>query len=144
MGNFAMMLPRSRRNRTRIAVWLLSILLGSVLTLAVVNDWLRRLPALHCEGFGCMGEGLLLFGTACCIPLVMGVLGVIVGKPQRVSFGFEAFGIATLCMLVSGAVIGIHAHRKVTAGCEDALRICQQNPKLCTPVDVESYQRCAR
>jgi len=74
----------------------------------------------------------------------MGVLGLIVGKPRRVSFGFEAFGIATLCILISAPVINAHARSKVIAGCEDALRACQQNPKLCTPLDVESYERCAR
>lgn len=102
--------------------------------LAVTHEWLRMV--FYCEGFGCMGLGVLYLVLAAAIVLAFAVLGTVYGPMPRWSSAMFAGGVAAVAMLVAFAVIDQAQKNKNAIAFSKMQLDCAKNAGFCPLPDL--------
>jgi hypothetical protein len=86
-----------------------SILAAVGFILLTRSGFLKKIPGLQCEGFGCVGLGLFygLIGFII-IPLIFGIVGFATTKENRWKQAFSSFGISLIVMIVTALITKIY------------------------------------
>lgn len=113
----------------KLAIVAAALLCAALFVLAVRQESLRAI--VHCEGFGCMGLGILYLALAVLIVLAFMVAGAVFGPKPRWPSALFAGGSALAAMLVAFGVIDQANKARDAEGFAAYQRDCDENPKLC-------------
>jgi hypothetical protein len=112
----------------RLVVIVAAIACAVLFALAFMGEWLRAL--FRCEGFGCMGMGILYLALAVLVVLAFVVAGAYLGKPRWVG-AMLAGSVAAVAMLAASWYIHSQNEARIAEGWAAHDRVCAQYPKLC-------------
>ncbi len=113
----------------RLTIVAATLLCAALFVLAVLQQSLRAI--VHCEGFGCMGLGILYLALAMLIVLAFMVAGAVFGPKPRWRSALFAGGSALVAILVAFGVIDQANKARDAKGFAAYQRDCDKNPKLC-------------
>jgi hypothetical protein len=124
----------------RLAVVAAAIACAVLFALAYLGGWPRAI--FHCEGFGCMGLGVVYLALAVLIVVAFAVAGALFGRKPRWASALFAGGVALVAMLASVWYLNRENEARIAEGWAAHDRVCVQYPKLC-PLEPD-YLRRAR
>ena len=100
--------------------------------IAVRTDLLRHLPGFACEGFGCMGSGILIGAVQLLVlPCLLAILGAVLGRGHRIGNALLFGSMTFLAMLMLLCVFIALNRADIAASERAAAETCKQYPKLC-------------
>jgi ABC-type Na+ efflux pump permease subunit len=83
-----------------------AIIVGGMFVVFVRSDILRKIPGFYCEGFGCMGLGIVYMMLALLIiPLTFGLCGFIFSKEKRIQKALFSLSVSLAVMIWSVWII---------------------------------------
>lgn len=106
-----------------------ALMVGVLFVLTVERDWLRFFFA--CEGFGCIGLGILELLLSVLIVVSFIICGILFGPAPRLISGLFAGGVATFAMVVSFGTIFMLNQLQISQDWKKYEEACAQHPELC-------------
>jgi hypothetical protein len=86
-----------------------SIIVAVLFIVLVKSDVLQKIPGFQCDGFGCMGLGIIYTVTSLVvIPLIFAIAGFVAAKENRWAQAFSSLGISLVVMILTFMVTGIY------------------------------------
>jgi hypothetical protein len=86
-----------------LVLW--SVIAAALYVCAVRLHWFSMLPFLHCEGFGCMGTGIVIVCIGgILIPLVIAIIACVIASQHRFTYAIKALAVslAVMWMTIGG------------------------------------------
>lgn len=116
---------------------ILSVLVSVAVFVLFHFDLIKKIPGFYCEGFGCIGLGIVMMISPVLIAVLFFVSGAIFAKQQRLKTGFVsagiAFAFAALAIGTTMALNKLEVNRAVDEACrEDPKTYCPETLYKCT------------
>lgn len=107
--------------RKNIITLFFSIIVSIVFVFFTHFGLLEKVPRFRCEGFGCIGLGLVYFVIGLVlIPIIFGILGLVFSKENRLKQAFSSLLISLAIMTLSLWVIRVWDDIDVRKAMEEA------------------------
>lgn len=112
-------------------ILLLSFVMNALFLLVIRMDWIKLLPGMHCESFGCIGLGIIYIALSVFLPLIFALVITLINKSAwkktlLISLA-AAYGGMLLVVILSNAM----NQQQVKEGIRQAEEACREYPQLC-------------
>ncbi|MFT5723862.1 MAG: purine-cytosine permease-like protein [Bacteroidia bacterium] len=106
-----------------------AVVMGVVLTFAVVNDWVQSIS--YCEGFGCLGRIFIYMYISIAIVIIFFVCGFIFGPKPKFKSSLYAGVLSIIAVGVSIEAVSINNQLKIEKSMRNYDEACIEYPILC-------------
>jgi hypothetical protein len=116
------------------------MLLGAAYVAFAYFDLLRHIPGFYCEGFGCIGNGIMYLAIAILIPIAFFVLVAANSeKDKRWRNATNALLTATTAMICAVVCLWALNKARIQRNTQQAIEACKEAQKTLPKLECDPY-----